>query len=441
MPSVGFEDLVDRVKPTVVGVRARVEQDAEDEGSFGRGSLERFFGSPKDDSDAPHPRFATSQGSGFFISSDGYIVTTSHLVEHGDRIEVTTDDGGIHSAVLVGADPKTDLALLKVEGGEFPAVRMADRPPRIGQWVIAVGNPFGLGGTVTAGIVSAGTRDIKVGSYNDFVQIDAPVNQGNSGGPTFDVKGNVVGVNSAIFSPTGGSVGIGFAIPAETVKTIVAKLKDKGVVTRGWIGVEIQPVTPDVAEGLGLDKQMAGVVVAELQPGSPAVTAGIMAGDVIRTLGGEPVNDDREVVRRVGDMTPGQSVELSVLRKREEKTVTVTIGELPISRSKGPANTERQEGSATGSNGAANLGLKLTPAENLGLDRQGVIVTEIDPGGVAAESGIAIGDIILDVSGDVMKSPGDVQKALADARNQGKHVALARVRSNETTRYIAIPVG
>jgi serine protease Do len=443
----GFEDLVDRVKPTVVGVRARIEQD-DSENEAGRGtSPDRSFGAPKDDdSDTPRGRVANSQGSGFFISSDGYVVTTNHVVEHGDRIEITTDDGGVRSAVLIGSDPKTDLALLKVEGGgEFPVARIAARPPRIGQWVIAVGNPFGLGGTVTAGIVSAGARDIKIAAYNDFVQIDAPVNQGNSGGPAFDINGEVVGVNSAIFSPTGGSVGIGFAIPAETVRTIAAELKDKGSVRRGWIGVEIQPITPDVAEALGLDKQTRGVVVAELQPDSPAAKAGIRPGDVIRTLGGEAVGDDRQIVKRVGRMAPGQSIDMGMLRNGEARTVKVTIGELPVSRGKAAASSGHQENAAgketaAKANGAARLGLTLMPAESLGIHREGVVVTEVDPNGTAAETGVGIGDIILDVSGSAMKTPVDVARALRDARGQGKRVALARVRSNDATRYIAIPV-
>jgi len=452
----GFEDLVDRVKPTVVGVRARIEQDESENLPGGGTSPDRSFGSKDDDSDTPRGRVANSQGSGFFISSDGYVVTTNHVVEHGDRIEITTDDGGVRSATLVGSDPKTDLALLKVEGGgAFPVARMAAKPPRIGQWVLAVGNPFGLGGTVTAGIVSAGARDIKIAAYNDFVQIDAPVNQGNSGGPAFDINGEVVGVNSAIFSPTGGSVGIGFAIPAETVKTIAAELKDKGSVRRGWIGVEIQPVTPDLAEALGLDKQTRGVVVAELQPDSPAAKAGIRPGDVIRALGSEAVGDDRQIVKRVGGMAPGQSIEMGMLRGGEARTVKVAIGELPVSRGKAATSPGKQENaakenaakenaarkeSAAKADGAAKLGLTLMPAESLGIHRDGVVVTEVDPNGAAAETGVGIGDIILDVSGSAMKTPIDVVKALRDARGQGKRVALARVRSNDATRYIAIPV-
>src|SRR5262249_53520784 len=221
------------------------------------------------------PRVASSLGSGFFISADGYAVTTNRLVERVKSIEVTTDDGASHPAKLVGADPKTDLALLKVEGmDKVPFVRLADRAPRIGEWVLAVGNPFGLGGTVTAGIVSARPRDLKMGTYNDFLQIDASINQGNSGGPTFDREGNVIGVNNAIFSPTGGSIGIGFAIPADTVKTVIGQLKDKGKVSRGWLGITIRAVSDEVA--LSLDGKAAqGAVVVEPQPGGPAAKAGI----------------------------------------------------------------------------------------------------------------------------------------------------------------------
>src|SRR5437879_96985 len=232
---VGFEDLVDRVKPTVVGVRAKVKQDAdEEERPPGSGALPNRSDLQKGVPSMSQPHIVTSQGSGFFISSDGYAMTTNHVVERSENIEVTADDGTVYAAKLVGADPKTDLALLKIEGGKgFPAARIADKAPRIGEWVLAVGNPFGLGGTVTAGIVSAGARDF-LGPYNDLIQIDAPVNQGNSGGPSFNASGQVIGINSAIVSPTGGSVGVGFAIPAETVKPIAARLKDKGRGSPRW---------------------------------------------------------------------------------------------------------------------------------------------------------------------------------------------------------------
>ena len=255
-------------------------------------------------------------------------MTNNHVVEKATTVEVTFDDGKTYAAKVIGTDPRTDLALIKVEGGNFPFVKLADKSPRIGDWVLAVGNPFGLGGTVTAGIVSARGRDIGAGPYDDFIQIDAPVNKGNSGGPTFDVDGNVIGVNTAIFSPSGGSVGIAFAIPAETVKTVVAQLKDKGTVTRGWIGVQIQPVTTEIAESLGL-KNDEGALVAEPQEDSPAAKAGIEAGDVIISVNGTRVKDARELSRRIGGMAPGANVKLGVIRKGAEKTVTLTLGELP----------------------------------------------------------------------------------------------------------------
>ena len=226
------------------------------------------------------------QGSGFFISADGYAVTNNHVVDKADSVEITTDDGKTYTAKVIGTDPKTDIALIKVDGRtDFPFVKLADKTPRIGDWVLAVGNPFGLGGTVTAGIVSARGRDIGAGPYDDFIQIDAPVNKGNSGGPTFDVDGNVIGVNTAIFSPSGGYVGIAFAIPAETVKSVVAQLQEKGSVTRGWIGVQIQPVTADIADSIGL-KKAEGALVADPQADSPAAKAGIQSGDVIVSLNG-----------------------------------------------------------------------------------------------------------------------------------------------------------
>jgi serine protease Do len=236
----------------------------------------RQFGIPDGMPNNMQPRSGrpvNAEGSGFFTSADGYAVTNNHVVDHAKTVQVVTDDGKILSARVIGTDPKTDLALIKVEGNDFPFVRFANHDPRIGDWVIAVGNPFGLGGTVTAGVVSARGRDIGSGPYDDYLQIDAPVNKGNSGGPSFDVNGNVIGVNTAIFSPSGGSVGIGFDIPADTVKTVVAQLKDTGHVTRGWMGVQIKAVTADIADSLGL-KKAEGAIVDEPQVDSPAAKAG-----------------------------------------------------------------------------------------------------------------------------------------------------------------------
>ncbi len=314
---VGFADVVEKVKPAVVSVRVKVDAGARVMGMdgnppFPQGSpMDRFFrrfgqpdgltpGNPADPRGQQRRNFTTGQGSGFFISADGYAVTNNHVVDKAETVEVTSDDGKTYTAKVIGVDQRTDIALIKVEGrNDFPFVRFTEGAPRIGDWVLAVGNPFGLGGTVTAGIVSARGRDIGAGPYDDFIQIDAPVNRGNSGGPTFDVDGNVIGVNTAIFSPSGGNVGIAFAIPAETVKTVVAQLRDKGSVTRGWIGVQIQPVTAEIAEGLGL-KATQGALVAEPQAGGPAAKAGIVSGDVITAVNGTPVKDARDLARQIG---------------------------------------------------------------------------------------------------------------------------------------------
>ena len=300
--------------------------------------MEQFFrrfgmpGTPEGREGRGTPRnrgFSTAQGSGFFISADGYAVTNNHVVERGKTVEVQTDDNKTYSAKVIGTDPKTDLALLKVEGrNDFPFVKLGDKQPRVGDWVIAVGNPFGLGGTVTAGIVSARGRDIGAGPYDDFIQIDAPVNKGNSGGPTFDVNGHVIGVNTAIFSPNGGSIGIGFAIPAETVKSVVAQLKEHGAVTRGWIGVQIQPVTADVADSLGL-KAAEGALVAEAQANSPAAKAGIVSGDVITSVNGEAVKDARDLAKKIGALAPNATAKLGVVSKGKDKTVAVTLSDYP----------------------------------------------------------------------------------------------------------------
>jgi serine protease Do len=301
--------------------------------------------------------------------------------------------------------------------------------------VVAVGNPFGLGGTVTAGIVSARDRDIGSGPYDDYVQIDAPVNKGNSGGPTFDMDGNVIGVNTAIFSPSGGSVGIAFDIPAETVKTVVAQLKDKGFVSRGWIGVQIQPITSDIAESLGL-KGTEGALVAEPQPDGPAVTAGIVTGDVITAVNGHGVKDAHDLAKQIGSMTPGTTVKLTVWREGEEKSFSFTIGELPKSRE---ARTTIQDSDAAGA-GLPKLGMTVAPAgEVAGSGSEGVVVTEVDPGGVASEHGLKSGDVILEVGGSKVASPEDVRKAIGEAQKNGKHAVLMRVKSDDKTKFVAIP--
>jgi serine protease Do len=444
---VGFADIVAKVKPAVISVRVKIDRPvgpslSEDDSPFPPGSpMERFFrrfGMPNgggEEGNGGGHHVVTGQGSGFFISADGYAVTNNHVVQNADNVQVTTDDGKTYTAKVIGTDSRTDLALIKVDGKDFPYVKLADTTPRIGDWVLAVGNPFGLGGTVTAGIVSARGRDIGAGPYDDFIQIDAPVNKGNSGGPSFDVEGDVIGVNTAIFSPSGGSVGIAFDIPADTVKNVIAQLREKGSVTRGWIGVQIQPVTADIAEGLGM-KKAAGALVSEPQPNSPAAKAGIESGDVITSVDGNAVADARELARRIGTMAPGASVKLGVLHQGQEKTVTVTLGTLP--NEKAASNQDSQH--ATPDADMPKLGLTLAPS-NKGADSAGVVVTAVDPNGVAADHGFQVGDVILDVGGKSVSNPADVRKQLADARKEGKHALLFRVKSGEGTRFVALPLG
>jgi serine protease Do len=447
---VGFADIVEKVKPAVISVRVKMDASGNLMSFEGNSPLppnsqmEQFFrrfgmpeGTPETSPRAPRNRLVTGQGSGFFISADGFAVTNNHVVDKATTVEITSDDGKTYTAKVIGTDPRTDVALIKVDGrSDFPYVRLADKAPRIGDWVLAVGNPFGLGGTVTAGIVSARGRDIGAGPYDDFIQIDAPVNKGNSGGPTFDVDGNVIGVNTAIFSPSGGSVGIAFAIPSPTVKAVVAQLKDKGMVSRGWIGVQIQPVTADIAEDLGL-KAPEGALVADPQANSPAAKAGIQAGDVITAVNGAPVKDARELAKQIGAMAPGSTAKLSVWRKGEEKSFSVVLGELPRERTARASESSDSKGTDV-----PRLGLTLAPAGQVaGSGSEGVVVTQVDPNGIASDQGLQTGDIILEVAGKKVANPADVRSALNAAQKDGKRTVLMRVKSGEATKFVALRLG
>ncbi|MGX1787218.1 trypsin-like peptidase domain-containing protein [Bosea sp. NPDC055332] len=338
-----FADVVDRVKPAVVSVRvkAKVVASANDEGGPAGieglppgHPLERFLRRFGEEGMGPRgpqqqPRLQLSQGSGFFISQDGYVVTNNHVVANAAEVQLVTDAGKTLSAKVIGTDPRTDLALLKVnESGNYPFVQLASGKPRIGEWVLAVGNPFGLGGTVTAGIVSAQGRDIGSGPYDDFLQIDAAVNRGNSGGPTFNQKGEVVGVNTAIYSPSGGNVGIAFAIPAATVQGVVEQLKEHGSVARGFIGVQIQPVTAEVADAIGL-KDAKGALIAEAQANGPAAKAGLKRGDTILAVNGEKIADARELSKKIATFAPGTKTSLTIWRDGKEREVSFEVGRQP----------------------------------------------------------------------------------------------------------------
>jgi serine protease Do len=445
-PSVmpGFADLVSAVKPAVVSVRIRavaVDRFGGQESPFEGTPFEKFFkdfrkGFPGPNGQGQPKQFVQGQGSGFFISPDGYIVTNNHVVDSAAKVEVTTDSGATFDAKVVGIDPKTDLALIKVDGhNDFPFVRLADAKPKVGEWVVAMGNPFGLGGTVTAGIVSAEGRDIGSGPYDDYIQIDAPVNRGNSGGPTFNLKGEVIGVNTAIYSPSGGSVGIAFDVPASTVASVIPQLQKAGHVVRGWLGVQIQPVTQDIADSLGL-KSAVGALVANPQPGSPAAEAGLKSGDVITRIDSADIKDARDLARRIAAMEPHKDVTLSIIRGGKEQAVKVTLGRLAEQNVRKASADDRSEHTL------GSLGLTLAPAAEVeGAGEKGLAIVNVDPDGKAAELGLQRGDVIRKAGSRDLVSPADLGTAMAEARAAGRKHTLVMVSRNHTDRYVALPVG
>jgi serine protease Do len=444
-----FADVVERVKGAVVAIKVKAVETqgfpGMGEGEEGQGPelspddpLYYFFKRFGEGRGMPHKHLTQSQGSGFIISADGYVVTNNHVVEHANEVEVTLDSGKTLPAKIIGTDKRTDLALLKVtDGGNLPYVEWSATAPRVGDWVIAVGNPFGLGGTVTAGIVSARGRDIQAGPYDDFLQIDAPVNRGNSGGPTFDERGGVVGVNTAIYSPSGGSVGIGFAIPTEVARDVVASLKEKGAVTRGWIGVQIQPVTQDIADSMGL-KSTKGALVASPAKGGPAEAAGLKSGDVIVSVNGEKVEGPRELSRRIAALGPGKSVDLTYLRGGSEKSVNLKLGTLPAEKDirADLGGGEEKGGSLTA------LGIEVVPSSQVrggAIAGEGLYVVNVDPEGPAAQKGLRRGDVILEAGGRAVEARADLVQAFDAARKEGRKAVLLRVKSAEGTRFVALP--
>jgi len=446
-PQAGFADLIEKVKPAVIAVRVKIEdQDATTgsgsrTGQSGDEGLQRFFrqfGMPDGRNFQMNPRggrrTVTGQGSGFFISANGYAVTNFHVVDHAKTVQIQTDDGKTYTAKVVGSDQKTDLALIKVDSDKaFPFVAFSDKQPRVGDWVIAVGNPFGLAGSATAGIVSARGRDIGAGPYDDFIQIDAPINKGNSGGPAFNAEGKVIAVNTAIYSPSGGSVGIGFGIPADTVKTVVARLKDKGYVERGWIGVQVQAVNEGIAESLGM-RNAEGALVDVVQDGGPAAKAGLQAGDVITAINSDVVRNSRDLAKRIAAMAPGAKVAVSILRKGEQKSLTLALEPMPNDRQ---AKADAKDADAD----APRLGLSLAPANQVaGADSKGLVITGVESDSAAEEQGLKAGDVILSAGGKAVSSVGELRKVLTDARSLGRTNVLMQVKSGDAMRFVALPL-
>ena len=445
-----FADVVESVSPAVVNIMvSKVEQAAptafqgqgqgQGRGPRGQTPFDDFFGRFFDMPNQPQrERRSEGQGSGFLIDPSGFIVTNNHVAGDAEQITVTMQDGRKFDAKLVGHDAKTDLALVKIEGANLPYVAFGDSDrARVGDWVVAIGNPFGLGGTATAGIISARGRDIQSGPYDDYLQLDAPINFGNSGGPVFNVSGEVIGVNTAIFSPNGGNIGIGFAIPANQAKSIVASLKENGSVERGWLGVQIQSLDEELAASLGL-KEQRGALVAEVVSEGPAAKAGVLAGDVITRFNGKEVDSARTLSRVVAEAPPSKPAKVTVWRDGRNRDLTVELGEAAQSERVASADPNG------GAQGGAALGLTLRALSDedrsqLGLPAgaDGALVVAVEPDSSAAEKGIRPGDVITRVNQQKVSSVSDAVSALNTAKKLDSR-ALLLVRRGDSQRFVAL---
>jgi serine protease Do len=457
----GFADLAEKLLPSVVNISTTqtVKPDRQRPGKpqFPPGSpFEEFFkdffdhNGDRGDNAKPDakPRKATSLGSGFIIDASGYIVTNNHVIEDADEITVILHDDTNLKAELVGRDKKTDVAVLKVKTDKpLPAAATwgdSDKS-RVGDWVLAIGNPFGLGGSVTAGILSARHRDIKSGSYDDFLQTDASINKGNSGGPMFNMDGQVIGINTAIFSPSGGSIGIGFAIPSNLTKAVVNELINEPdhTVHRGWLGVRIQAVTDEIAESLGLDKAR-GALVASVNDNGPAQTGGIQPGDVILTFDGQAIPDMKQLPRVVAESTVGKSVPVVVWRKKQQTTLQVKVGKLDETEQVSAHNTAKPETPKADTGTVKTLGLTLSNITpdlkekfSLGEDR-GVVVVDVTKDGPAADKGLKPGDVIMEAAQEEIKSTGQISGKIDDAKKNGRKSILLLVERQGDLRFVAL---
>ena len=443
-----FADIIEAVQPAVVNISVTGPAAPQTRGHIPmqpgtpgpdnfEDFLRRFFERQSYNVNSPTPTFQ-GMGSGFIIDAEGYVVTNNHVMEHASEIAVTFNDGTRLEAELVGTDPKTDLAVLKVESDEpLPYARFGDSDAtRVGDWVIAIGNPFGLVGSATTGIVSARGRDIRSGPFDDFLQIDAPINRGNSGGPLFDLNGQVIGINTAIFSPNGGNVGIGFAIPSELAESVIDQLRSSGHVERGWLGVTIQQVDEEIASGLGFDGD-TGALVASILPASPADIAGVQPGDVIVAIDGEDINHLKELTRKVAAVKPDEKVELEVWRNGERKTLDVSVG-------RSPNKTKNVRAETTKSKMRLGLALgELTPDARrrfrVDEDVRGALVTNVAPQSPAAAKGLRPGDVIVMVGQTQVPNLDDAMSAIEDAKSDGRESVLLRIVRGSDARFVIVP--
>lgn len=449
--TMSFAEIVERVKPAVVSVSTTNEVQVSDRGEGGPRGFGGIPGLPEDhplndlfknlpNGGAPmqrRPRQAA--GSGFVVSPDGYIVTNNHVIEGATKVKVSFDDQEEVDAEVVGTDSRTDIALLKIEPKKnkpLTVVKFAAKEPRVGEWVLAVGNPFGLGGTVTAGIVSALARNI--GGPYDYMQIDAAVNHGNSGGPAFNLEGDVVGVNTAIYSPTGGNVGIAFAVPADTVEKVVHQLQKGGTVSRGWLGVKIQNIDRDLAGSLGL-KEPKGAIISEVMKDSPAEASGLEVEDTILQVDDEQIDDSRDLARTIADLPAKSTVDVKVWRDKSEKTVKVKLGTYPNNKEEVANRMDPEEEVEPESNvDLKQLGLTLKPGAG---SKDGVVIAEVDPNSDAAEKGLKQGDVILKAGNKKVSSPKDVLDALKDTQKEGLPAVMFHIKKGgDQTVLVAIPI-
>ncbi len=449
-PPASFADIVERVAPAVVNISTTksVSRDpnfpfpAPPPGSPFEDFFREFFDRDRPPEQAP--RRTSSLGSGFVVDPEGYVVTNNHVIAEADEIHVVFGDDTSYDAELVGRDLKTDLALLKIKGeGPFPSVKFGDSDKmRVGDWMIAIGNPFGLGNTVTAGIISARSRDIRAGPYDDFLQVDAPINRGNSGGPSFNLDGEVIGINTAIFSPSGGNVGIGFAIPSNLAVPVIESLKKEGRVRRGWLGVRIQTVTDEIAESLGLE-EAKGALVASVTPGGPAEDAKIEPGDVILEFDGKKIERMRNLPRVVAETEIGKPVEVVVWRDGKRKELEVTIGELPEDEELAALTEQGAESSGTAEIGplgvtVATLTDELRQRFELSEDAKGVVVVDVAEGSPAGSENLRPGDIIVEVGQEEVNSPPEVAAKVNQAKEENKRSVLLLIDRKGDLMFVAL---